>query len=335
MKNNIKAMLLEKANKQTIHDLSDKIISNVDTSKVVIAPIKESRLGIRNISIISSSVVLCACAVAVMAVTLANDDSTTPLDNTSTLTRITSDEQVISTYAQEAYTLANLALSFNDVSYITPELDTITNYMTVSEEEYLVNDLDAYITNIEAMLGLVEISYSCYNNYSIEYAYEYMLNITSPYFEYTFYFNDEVTDVKNEDKPNYKVDSNLTGIIVDGNNVYDVVGSKRIENGSQEFNMQINIGNNYITVREDFSDNNYYRYEYYDNNDNLLKYIDIDQKSNEIDFRNAYDKTVIKLNNDNSIHCKIKSRNSDYLDIVKEDGLYKYTFKNSSNVYIK
>ena len=97
--------------------------------------------------------------------------------------------------------------------------------------------------------------------------------------------------------------------------------------------MKINLGDKYISVREDLASTNYFRYEYYGLNDELLKYVDIEQKKTEIDFQNAYDKTVLKLNPDNSINCKIKSRNSDKLTITKSENSYTYTFKNSGNVY--
>lgn len=341
----IKAMIKEKANNQEIHDLSEKIINKVDTSRVEVAPQKSPRRIRGLFSLIPVLGTACAVLLAILVVNLNKpagdkggvnntDDGGITLPATPSNTIDLTEELIVEVYAQEVYTLVNLALEFDNISYDSVDLSSKTDKrMTVEEEKALVNDIDAYILPIEEMLGTLKVDYTCKPNTNTAYfECDKVLNIMSEEYEYNFFYKQVLVSDKNG-----KLDYDIAGVISTGSNLYKISGSEREADGGAEFLMRIDIDeNHYLTLREDFdNDGNYYRYEFFNKDNERIKYIDIDQRESELDFRTTYEKTIISLNTDGSINCKIKSRDGDNLVITKDESSYTYTFKNSKNIYKK
>ena len=139
------------------------------------------------------------------------------------------------------------------------------------------------------------------------------------------------------------MNSFIQGLITYDSKSYEYDGIKVYKNETTTFNMAIEFDDFKTTLEEIYKvDLNEFRYNFYDNDTNLLKSINVKQKldktngnTKEIQYSNTYTQLVIKADGqtEGSILCEIKGRNNDSLTITKNGDTYQYKFKNSGNLY--
>lgn len=357
----IKNMLLKAASKQEINDNSKSIISKVDTSKVVIAqekaPRRRLRLAPYSLIGIASAAVMVGIGFAVGSLTAPNSsdavDPTTEFTDVETMTQFISGSQ-----ATEYYNIVNVSTILEDFTYDTVTRDSSSKAMTVEEEASLVNDVDLYMYNLEEMLGLTtQAQPTLIENGNNNYGRKYDVCVKQESNCYHIYFDETITKEENVGETNYKLKSNIEGEIVVAENVYKFTGSRDIKNGASSYSTKIYTNysedtSDYFLVNEEFNtDSNQFIYEAYVD-DKRVKYIDVEESFD--DEGNTEDVYLRKLlnpagdvasSNMNQVtfavgstyymQGKLKSRGGDYIYVSKTDTAFKYSFKNSGNIYIK
>ncbi|MCR5350065.1 MAG: hypothetical protein K6E20_03635 [Acholeplasmatales bacterium] len=372
--NDVKKKLKEAAAKQEIHDLKDSILQSVDTSKVIMAQPKPIRrtLFVSNVLVtagIATACILLGVGIGFLAFdNNSNGKEAKPTEpfpvviDESSFSEMSSgdsaseanalfDEMIIKldfAFSQDTYNMVSIAHSFKNISYDEVVLPGEDKHMTVSEETALVNDLNSYIYNLEDMLGIcAKTSCTKSTNTNVTYDYEEIMKVVSPYYNYDVYVTETPIEEKNIGETNYKLKSNIEGIIVYDTFSYSYLGNKRFENDKTTFNMSIKLDENTsVDVEEIYKlDLHEYRYTYKDNESNILKKIIIkeviDKETNalkKIEYNNGYTGLTIESDEqkEGSIYCELKGRDNETLTMTKlDDGTYNYQFKNSGNIYTK
>lgn len=371
MKNNdIKFMLKEAANKQEISDLQERILSNVDITKIKEEP-KSVALPKRKFNFfpLAMAGVATAALVLTLSITIGVMNNNTNTNNPVNPTvdpnppvvfdeiEMTKLETFYSSFTvNDAPNMINIVNTFNNISYDVVDgriVDSNKN-LKPDMEQAIVNDVNPYIYNIEDMLNLTENTTSTLKaNTNQDYDYKYLIEVTNLNYKYYIYYNETLTEEKNADKTNYKYKADLTGKVVSGDNVYDFTGEKRIKNSKLTYTTNITVANNesvsvteIFTVNHDFTIN-YDKFEYrysYQNGENV-KNVEItenfkNEKIDNIRFiankgkMNEFKMTITTKDNA-YINCSIDGRNSEVLSITNNNGEYTYKFKNSNNEYKK
>lgn len=317
MKNrDIEKMLKEKASKVEIPDLTQKIINNVDTSKVKVfnAP-KKSRFNFK--PIIYASFATAALVLTVViglnvknAKNPSNNDGINTFDITPTTTSttisdtitddvITSiddsegdnriqevlDSDMKAKYGEitslEAYNIVNVANTFTNVSYTT--FDTKISGVDSEFGNTIIDNLDTYIYNIEDMLGVNETETIKTINDNTLYDYETKILVNSPYYNYFIYYSETLEELKNNSS-GYKIKSNVEGVIVCDTNIYSFTGVKRIKNNEVRYETSIVLDDTKsVSVLEIFSSQeNAFTYKYL-SGEEVLKKVNITQNFNKED----------------------------------------------------
>ncbi len=363
----IKDKLNNLASKQEIHDLSNDIINKVDTSKVVVEkPVIVPRRSVKWVPILAGAMAL--AVVVGVGVTIpfvvnngnsqggGNITPTTPTTETTTETEsnsITQEEfdeyeKIISYLGSakemDAYNIINIVKSFNNITYDVVNPAPVDNTkMTADEEQALVNDIDNYFYNIEEMLGIKKVTCASSINISTKYAYAKVITIDNAY---SIYFNEEIIEEKNKGKTNYKYKAEMNGIVVYADKEYPFEGTLSYGDSKYQYLNTVHISDTeYVLVDEKFKPTeNLFTYTYYNNGEEVKKII-VDQNlnddgtTNKLSLQNQYTKIESFVLEDDRIACKIKSRESDYVYITKNETddnvVYTYTFKNSNKEYLK
>ena len=379
MKNDIKAMLKEAANRQEINDIQDRILNCVDTSKVVkpIQMSKRRRFGYIGYAIAGFSMAALLITFGIVYgvnagkgenpvdpgqsnVEPINEEPVTPKEDDKPETPVIQrdnieiikeemGEELAKSYnsiiAQDSYNIINAAYTFDKSAFNDYSSDLST--LDVNLENSIVSDVNVYIHNIEDMFSLVEKpSCTLTKNTDSKFLYDYVINVESPYYSYDIYYNENLAyETGNLD--NYKLKTELSGLLVCNDENYTFSGIRRIKNGRMEYETNVYISTSkLIEIKEVFSTKNYeFTYKYY--NGVKLNTINIQQKfdsttkaTKEIDFTlqdTDLNKVVItfKPNEKYYVFGKIKSSNSNELRITKTDNEYSYKFKNSGNEYLE
>ncbi|MBR6071543.1 MAG: hypothetical protein IKP77_01765 [Acholeplasmatales bacterium] len=369
----IKKMLKLAASKQEINDLQKSILNRVDTSKVlnqevIKAPKKKVSFMPFLISGVATAALLITLAITIgvnntnsntdgphndpKVPTINPTNTTVPTvvpteniitENINTLIKNELNTQLQAQYETiqkiEVQNIVNTANTFINVSF--NDYPAINKNLTVSQEEYIVDNYYIYSDNFAQMFGIdTSLTTLESNTDSLIYKYNKVIDVNSNNYNYKIYYDEELIEEKTS--TSYKYKGNIAGVIVCGENEYQFEGLKRIKNDELIYQTTITIGENkYVEVYEDFSQTlNEFRFNYFFegkekniiikqslNTDNSTKDIQfiINKNTNEINLETS-------LKND-SIECKIKSSNSDIMTVSNDFKTYK--FKNSQNTYTK
>ena len=377
MKNDIKKMLKKLSEDQEIHDIQKLILDNVDKSKVLNPePIKKPLAPKKRRFVFP--VLLGALATAAFVVTFViafNFKNNNPENNTIEPNPNAPVEQgdidvvydEVSIDVAEAFysnfttidasNMINIVNTFNNVSYVEVPDTTINDKkhnLTPELEESIVDDVDAYRFNIEEMLGKTSSTRTQTLNENPSYSYKKVIDVTNDSFEHHIYFTENIEVIKSGES-SFRYKSNLSGVIVSGDNLYFIEeGKKDIKNSKLEYNFKIRIDDfNYVEVNEQYDINsdltiNYKTFNYnyiYHSNDNvknvrIIQKFNIDKTTKEVEFvanegKSNEVKMTFKQNDKYYMMSSIKSRESDELYIEKDNSTYKYKFKNSKNEYVR
>lgn len=368
--NQIKNKLKNLANKQEIHDLSNDIINSVDKSKVKANTpvVKSPKYIFRFIPLLAASAAVVALMVGFSVSSIGNNpvnnqaniptnipyNPNNPINNggdvTTTIKTINLYEDTLEAVEfvkkseiQSTYKLANIATSISNVTFDTVALSD-SKQLIVAEEEAIVNDVYAFIYNLEYMLGLSEVAVSDKNNNtSADYNYKYDTLVNTPYYDYHIYYDEELIE-EVETSSNYKSKTVMNGILKFAETEYNLSTTQVIKNSIVEYNTSLKLDqNSFVTITEKYGlGENIFTYVY--SKDDLTKTITIKQNldtegnTKQINFNigliNHEDiKMEIKPTND-VILCKIKGRD-DNLSISKENNNYIFKFNKSTNIYQK
>ena len=364
MNKDIKAILKAAANKQEINDLTDKIIANVDTSKIeysresIKAPKRKFNFFPLMIAGIATAVLVITLSISIGIMNTNNSNTVNPNPTLPTEPVVEYEEITLNKletfYAQftvnDAPNMINIVNTFNNVSFIKPD-SVATGQLKPDMEESIVNDVDLFLYNIEDMLGKINTESKLVS--STDTNYKYLINVSNQNYTYKIFYNETLTEEKNVDKSNYKYKADLVGKVVIGNNEYSFIGEKRIKNSKLVYTTNITLATNKtVSVEEIFTINsdftiNYnlfefrYLYSYGTNTKNvrMTQRFDADKNVKEIRFvANESEinevKMTIKPQTDYYIKASIDSRNDD-LYVTKNNDQYTYRFKNSNNEYTK
>ena len=369
--NDIKNMLKAAANKQNIHDLDKEIINKVDTSKVVIAQKKPTR-KLRVFGYSFTGIACASMAVAIgigvglsinknnnQAYTPNNDDIDEPLPYVSSGDTITYLESV---EKQEFYNLVNIANSLETFKNYDVLQKTASKELNEEEEKAITNNINAYVYNIEDMLGILETECKTISNPDkSKYAYDNKLVVSVLKAEevlqtYTAYYTENIINkktIKGTDEI-YKLDASTEGVIVVGEYEYKFVGTEKISNQKITFTTSIEIEESKsVTVQETFAEKgNEYKYSFYEA-DSLKKEVLIvesldenkevvEVETNFIWVNGNYDSKSNNENDDNKVEVdfilsgetlvgKFKSKNNNEVTVTESDLEFIYTYKNSTN----
>lgn len=369
--NDIKNMLKAAANKQNIHDLDKEIINKVDTSKVVIAQKKPTR-KLRVFGYSFTGIACASMAVAIgigvglsinknnnQAYTPNNDDIDEPLPYVSSGDTITYLESV---EKQEFYNLVNIANSLETFKNYDVLQKTASKELNEEEEKAIANNINAYVYNIEDMLGILETECKTISNPDkSKYAYDNKLVVSVLKAEevlqtYTAYYTENIINkktIKGTDEI-YKLDASTEGVIVVGEYEYKFVGTEKISNQKITFTTSIEIEESKsVTVQETFAEKgNEYKYSFYEA-DSLKKEVLIvesldenkevvEVETNFIWVNGNYDSKSNNENDDNKVEVdfilsgetlvgKFKSKNNNEVTVTESDLEFIYTYKNSTN----
>jgi hypothetical protein len=372
--NDIKNMLKAAANKQNIHDLDKEIINKVDTSKVVIAQKKPTR-KLRVFGYSFTGIACASMAVAIgigvglsinknnnnQAYTSNNDDIDEPLPYVSSGDTITYLESV---EKQEFYNLVNIANSLETFKNYDVLQKTASKELSVGEEKAIANNINAYVYNIEDMLGILETECKTISNPDkSKYAYDNKLVVSVLKAEevlqtYTAYYTETIINKKTIKGTNdiYKLDASTTGVIVVGEYEYKFVGTEKISNQKITFTTSIEIDESKsVTVQETFAEKgNEYKYSFYEA-DSLKKEVLIvesldenkevvEVETNFVWVNGNYDSKSNTENDDNKVEVdfilsgetlvgKFKSKNNNEVTVTESDLEFIYTYKNSTESY--
>ena len=355
MSKDIKFLLKEAANRQEISDLSDKIISNVDVTKINRpSSIKAPRrikvfpliLGVMATALVVTTTVITSLSGTNSVNTVTYSDITM-----SSLQRFYSDFTV-----NDTPNMINIVNTFNNISYEEVDGRVVDGdkKLKLDMENAIVNDLNAFIFNIEDMLGLENNDSLLTANTNPLYDYKYLVTYTNTNNSYYIYYDETVVEEKNIEKDNYKYKADLIGEIILGDNSYLFTGEKRIKNSKLSYVTNIKLSDDknvrvseVYTINPDFTINyNQFEYNYSYTNLNETKNIEIVQKfgadgevSNVrfIANRGRYDEYKLTFTNDATRYIKgaFDSRDKYEIYISKNNSGYTYTFKNSNNTYLK
>ncbi len=369
--NDIKNMLKAAANKQNIHDLDKEIINKVDTSKVVIAQKKPTR----KLRVFGYSFTGIACASMAVAIGIGvglsinknnnqtytpnNDDIDEPLPYVSSGDTITYLESV---EKQEFYNLVNIANSLETFKNYDVLQKTASKELNEEEEKAIANNINAYVYNIEDMLGILETECKTISNPDkSKYAYDNKLVVSVLKAEevlqtYTAYYTENIINkktIKGTDEI-YKLDASTEGVIVVGEYEYKFVGTEKISNQKITFTTSIEIDESKsVTVQETFAEKgNEYKYSFYEA-DSLKKEVLIvesldenkevvEVETNFIWVNGNYDSKSNNENDDNKVEVdfilsgetligKFKSKNNNEVTVTESDLEFIYNYKNSAN----
>ena len=360
--NDIKKMLIEASNKQDIHDLNDNIISNVDTSKVVVRTKESRKLRLLPFSFAGALSVIVAVCIGIgigSAINHNKIDSISPEEITvEDITKEMTYEYLTGVYAKEYYNLVN-------ISYALPSLNTTSISKSTSktlsqdEEKALVASIDMYVLNLDSMFDKANTQTTYYtSNTNTLYDYENDMIVDSSYYNYHVYYTEKILEEKNENGVNYKMNATTSGIIVIDENKYLFTGTEYIKNGKINFTTEIVVNDSEtVLIKETFAQNiNEFTYTF-KTNDMVTNIIDVVQKMDDsgnttvvktnhswingtyIDSKTngeSDDQTIevdFTLGDTNYIDGKIKSKNGDYIYINKNNNEFNYEFKNSLNKY--
>lgn len=369
--NDIKNMLKAAANKQNIHDLDKEIINKVDTSKVVIAQKKPTR-KLRVFGYSFTGIACASMAVAIgigvglsinknnnQAYTPNNDDIDEPLPYVSSGDTI---KYLESVEKQEFYNLVNIANSLETFKNYDVLQKTASKELNEEEEKAIANNINAYVYNIEDMLGILETECKTISNPDkSKYAYDNKLVVSVLKAEevlqtYTAYYTENIINkktIKCTDEI-YKLDASTEGVIVVGEYEYKFVGTEKISNQKITFTTSIEIDESKsVTVQETFAEKgNEYKYSFYEA-DSLKKEVLIvesfdenkevvEVETNFIWVNGNYDSKSNNENDDNKVEVdfilsgetlvgKFKSKNNNEVTVTESDLEFIYTYKNSTN----
>ena len=369
--NDIKNMLKAAANKQNIHDLDKEIINKVDTSKVVIAQKKPTR-KLRVFGYSFTGIACASMAVAIgigvglsinknnnQAYTPNNDDIDEPLPYVSSGDTI---KYLESVEKQEFYNLVNIANSLETFKNYDVLQKTASKELNEEEEKAIANNINAYVYNIEDMLGILETECKTISNPDkSKYAYDNKLVVSVLKAEevlqtYTAYYTENIINkktIKGTDEI-YKLDASTEGVIVVGEYEYKFVGTEKISNQKITFTTSIEIEESKsVTVQETFAEKgNEYKYSFYEA-DSLKKEVLIvesldenkevvEVETNFIWVNGNYDSKSNNENDDNKVEVdfilsgetlvgKFKSKNNNEVTVTESDFEFIYTYKNSTN----
>lgn len=369
--NDIKNMLKAAANKQNIHDLDKEIINKVDTSKVVIAQKKPTR-KLRVFGYSFTGIACASMAVAIgigvglsinknnnQAYTPNNDDIDEPLPYVSSGDTI---KYLESVEKQEFYNLVNIANSLETFKNYDVLQKTASKELNEEEEKAIANNINAYVYNIEDMLGILETECKTISNPDkSKYAYDNKLVVSVLKAEevlqtYTAYYTENIINkktIKGTDEI-YKLDASTEGVIVVGEYEYKFVGTEKISNQKITFTTSIEIEESKsVTVQETFAEKgNEYKYSFYEA-DSLKKEVLIvesldenkevvEVETNFIWVNGNYDSKSNNENDDNKVEVdfilsgetligKFKSKNNNEVTVTESDLKFIYNYKNSAN----
>ena len=355
MSKDIKFLLKEAANRQEISDLSDKIISNVDVTKINRpSSIKAPRrikvfpliLGVMATALVASTTVITSLSGTNSINTITYSDITM-----SSLEKFYSDFTV-----NDTPNMINIVNTFNNISYEEVDGRVVNGDKRLKPdmENAIVNDLNAFIFNIEDMLGLENNDSVLIANTNPLYDYKYLVTYTNTNNSYYIDYDETLTEEKNIEKENYKYKADLIGEIIFGDNSYSFTGEKRIKNSKLSYVTNIKLSDDknvrvseVYTINPDFTINyNQFEYNYSYTNLNETKNIEIvqkfgtDGKVSNVRFianRGRNDEYKLTFTNDATryINGAFDSRDKDEIYISKNNSGYIYTFKNSNNTYSK
>lgn len=343
MKNDVRQKLIDAANRQQINDLTDNILRNVDTNKVL-RPTPSVKRRFNFVPLIFAGVATCAIVAVVgvsIGIGLSNNKSNNGsaennyvVDYTNTSSETT--RRLLNKIStQESYNIINIANSLNDVTF---DNQTIGTGMDAEIEQALVGDFSPYIYNIESMFDSDKypIVSTVEENKNSLYSFKNDLKVVSPYYEYHLYYDEVITEVK--DEASYKEKSDITGVVVCKDGEFSFTTLKTIKNDTVSYNSKIYVSSTkYVDVVSTFKyDRCYYTYTFFDGIDSKDIYIEQkikEEKTTEIEFksRNKTFELTIK-NNDDVLNCKVKSRD-DSFTVTHENENHVITFKKSGNTY--
>ncbi len=363
----IKNKIIVAANKQNIHDLDKEIINRVDTSKVMIAqkkPVRKLRAFRYSFAGVAGALMAVAVGIGVgmmisnnnQAYTPNADDIDEPLPYVSSSDTI---EYLKSIEEQEFYNLVNIANSLETFKEYDELEKASSKDLSEIEEKAIANNINAYVYNIEDMLGLFTTNCTTTPNQDkSKYSYDKILNVSNDYQSYTAYYTENIIRYKTIEGTNdiYKLDASTSGVIVIGEYEYKFNGTEKISNQKITFTTSIEIDESKrVTVQETFAEKgNEYKYSFYDGNA-LKKEILVVESFNEtkklvevetnfIWVNGNYDDKSNGEKDDNKIEVdfvlsgetlvgKFKSKNNDVVTVTENDLEFKYTYKNSNNSY--
>lgn len=347
--NDLKKLLKDSANAQEIHDLDPNFLSYVDKSKVKETSFIKKKKKVPFAVVLSlTSVILLFIGLTIgLSINKGNkNENIEPLDP---LPYVSKDKKIYlkDVYVKEYYNLVNIAYNLDKISYDSLE-KTSSKTLNSVEEEAIVNNIDLYVYNVLESFELETINASYIENKDETYNYERYLTVTSNYYTYEAYFTEDIISEKNVNEINYKMNANTYGVIIVGDKSYEFEGNETIKNQNIDFTTKLYIEDGkYVVIKETFSaDYNEYIYEFY-NNDSMIKSINLKEKFDDdgnvykVETDNIwYGSTINKIEVDFTksenylLEGKIKSKNSDYIYISKNEDKFTYQFKNSSNTYV-
>jgi len=371
MKNDIKKMLKKISEDQEIHDIQKLILDNVDKSKVLNPEPKIKPLAPKKRRFVFP-VLLGALATAVFVVTFViafnfrnSDPENNPVEPSGQVepepiiyddVSINVAEAFYSDFTKnDASNMINIVNTFNNVSYVEVSNTTIDDekHITPEFEESIVNDVDAFRFNIAEMFGKETTTRTQSLNENPDYNFKKVINVTNDSFNYHIYYTENIEVIKSGES-SFRYKSNLSGVIVSGDNLYFIEeGKKNIKNSKLEYNFRIRIDDfNYVEVKEQYYINsdltiNYdtFNYNYiYHSNDNVKNVIITqkfkDKETKEVKFISNKGKLnevnmTFKKNDMYYMMSSLDSRGSEELYISKNDNSYTYKFKNSNNEYVR
>lgn len=297
----IKQMLIEKANKQEIHDLQNEILKNVDMNKVrtIELPSKKHsrRFVLSNVllaSTFAATCVLIGIGIGSMGKTTGTETETKTFEQNGQRTYnddlYINDEAAFQIYLnnvfnRECYNMINIAPALKNLSVINVTPAGEDKKMTESEENCFVNDLHSEIYNIEGILGLKDKeNCTVVANTNPNYDYDYVISVNNSYSNYYIYYNEFVYETKYANGKEYKTNSNIEGLIVSGTDEYEFHGNRNFKSSTTNDNFTTTYSNYIeyngynILVKEVFQrDKTELSYTFY-NNDTKIKKIEMIEK---------------------------------------------------------
>lgn len=332
----IKKMLIESARKQEVHNLSQDIISKVDTSKVNMEYIPISRKSFlpRITSLITCMASILAVVLILMFGIRTNKLEAPEIDNDDKSDINIPNEEldlpnanvILEEYVVDTYALVNIALS----SIINEEVNPTSENLTDLQEKEIIDNLHPYMASIRNILDETKLQYTQeISNDNNDYFKEH-ISINDGVNEFEFYYTETLVSEKNNNG-NYKSKLEINGVIIVKGYEYSLEGNKKVQNGQLETELTIAISpcDMIRLKRKTGTSLNEYTYTEYKNLDKV-KEVRITEKVASVYFEMNSENIEFKKNDD-IILGTIKSHNGDELYVSGNN----YQFKNSKNTYQK
>lgn len=322
-------MLIKAANNQEIHDLSSRVVSKVDTSKVLIE-FKENKLYRRkfNYPAFFSSILSLSLIVIMMVFGISNKSSNNnSIDNSDgNILELPVESVLVNEYVSDVYMMSNIALS----SFNVDGVNATSSYLTSEEELEIIDTLKVYIEDIYNIIYDIKVDYTCdvLDEYNC-------VKMISNGITMNFYYKEQLLSEKNLGTT-YRSKSSLEGYISyeELGLVYMIDGTKEIKNGAVKTVIDVYDEDNVKVRLERTTSDTKNIYEYSVNGDTIRLTVKEDEEEGKYVYYEYNDEDITFRKSDYYIlYGKVKSHNSEELYVSYVNNIWRFLFKNSNNKY--